>query len=390
VLDVVLHPGRDRSLRRRHPWLLSGAVARVQGDPEPGAFVRVLSAEGEVIGFGHFSPHSTLRVRMLAFQKEELAEQGLLEQRIADAVARRARDPLLRDTDALRLVNAEGDGLPGLVADRYGDCVVVKLTSAGMLARREAIAAALREASGAGAGFERADSAAARREGMPARQGALWGEPPAEPVEIVERGRRYRVDLGEGQKTGFYLDQRDSRDLVERLAAGCRVLDLFCYTGGFAVAAARGGAAQLTLVDSSAPALELARANLATNTPQPPARLVQADAFEFVRGDDAGYELLILDPPPLARAERDVARATRAQRDLLRGALRRAAPHARLLVFSCSHHIGPDKLRQIAFGASLESGRSLRVLAVLGAAPDHAVALDHPEGAYLSGLLLEA
>lgn len=389
VLDVVLHPGRDRSLRRRHPWVLSGAVARTLGEPAPGAFARVLSAEGEVLGFGHYSPHSALRVRMLGFEKE-LAEEGLLEARIAAAVARRMASALLRDTDAVRLVNAEGDGLPGLVADRYADAVVVKLTSAGMLLRRERIAAALRAATGAAAGFERADSVAARKEGLPARQGPLWGEPPGEPVGIRERGRRYAVDLAEGQKTGFYLDQRDARDLAQRLAAGRRVLDLFSYTGGFGVAAACGGAERLTLVDSSGTALALARVNLAENTGAVSARIEQADAFEFLRTDSAGYDLLILDPPPMARAERDVARAARAYKDLFRNALRRSAPGAYLLLFACSHHVGAEKLRQIAFGASLEAGRSLRVLATLGAAPDHVVSLDHPEGAYLSGLLLEA
>jgi 23S rRNA (cytosine1962-C5)-methyltransferase len=326
---------------------------------------------------------------MLGFEKE-LAEEGLIAARIADAVARRAASPLLQGTDAVRLVNAEGDGLPGLVADRYADAVVVKLTTAGMLVRREEIAAALRAATGAALGFERADSVAARKEGLPVRQGALWGEPPQEPVWIRERGRRYRVDLGEGQKTGFYLDQRDSRDLVQKLAAGRRVLDLFCYTGGFGVAAACGGAQRLTLVDSSQPALAFAKENLAANAPDAKARLEQADAFEFLRADDAGYDLLILDPPPMARAERDVARAARAYKDLFRSALKRSAPRAHLLVFTCSHHLGAEKLRQIVFGASLEVRRSLRVLATLGAAPDHVVSLDHPEGAYLSGLLLEA
>jgi 23S rRNA (cytosine1962-C5)-methyltransferase len=368
--------------------VLSGAVARVEGDPGPGAFVRVLAAEGEVLGFGHYSPRSTLRVRMLSFEKET-REEGLIEARVADAIARRRESPLLRDTDAVRLVNAEGDGLPGLVADRYGDALVVKLTSAGMLERREQLAACLREASGAALGFERADSPAARKEGLPARQGPLWGEAPSAAVWIRERDRRYRVDLAEGQKTGFYLDQRDARDLVGRLAAGRRVLDLFAYSGGFAVAAARGGARRLTLVDSSGPALALATENLAANATTAALRLEQADAFEFLRADDEVYDLLVLDPPPMARAERDVARASRAYRDLARHALRRSAPGAWLLLFSCSHHVGAEALRRIAFGASLEAGRSLRVLATLGAAPDHPVALDHPEGHYLSGLLLE-
>jgi 23S rRNA (cytosine1962-C5)-methyltransferase len=388
VIDVVLRPDRDLSLHRRHPWVLSGAVARV--DPaEPGSFVRVLSAEGEVLGHGHLSPNSALRVRMVAFGKES-PPADWLEQRIAAAVARRSGDPLLRDTDALRLVNAEGDGLPGLLADRYGDVLVVKLTAAGMMLRREAVAAALRAATGAPIGFERADSAAARREGLPARQGSLWGEPPRGPVAIVERGRCYAVDVMSGQKTGFYLDQRDARDLVERIAAGRRVVDLFAYTGGFSVAAVRGGAAHVTLVESSAAALALARKNLAPAASGAAARFVEADAFGFLREEAGPYDLVVIDPPPLARQRRAVPRAARAYKDLLLHALRRAAPGARLLTFACSHHVGAELFRKIAFGASLDAGRSLRVLQVLGQPADHPVGLDHPEGAYLTGLLLEA
>jgi 23S rRNA (cytosine1962-C5)-methyltransferase len=391
VIDVVLQPGRDRSLRRRHPWVLSGAVARVETGEEPavpGGFARVLSAQGEVLGFGHFSPHSMLRVRLLAFGKEALPESWL-EERIAAALARRAGHPLLRDTDAMRLINAEADGLPGLVADRYAEVVVVKLTSAGMAARREAVARALQAASGAPVGFERADSPAARREGFAARQGPLWGDPPSGPVAIRERGRRYRVDVLAGQKTGFYLDQRDSRDLVESLAKGQRVLDVFAYTGGFSVAAARGGARSVTAVESSSAALALARENLAANTPDLAAELLQADAFRFLREDAGTYDLIVLDPPPLARQRRDMQRAARAYKDVLLHALARAAPAARLLTFACSYHVGPELFRKIVFGASLDARRKLRVLRVLGLPADHPVSIDHPEGAYLDGLLLE-
>ncbi len=389
MADVVLAPQRDRSVRRRHPWVLSGAVARVDGAPGAGDGVRVLSAEGEPLGFGHYAPTSQIRVRLLAFGKEDFDDEALAW-RVRESLARREGDPLLGETDAVRLVNAEGDGLPGLVVDRYGDVVVVKLGTAGMARRRELLAHALREASGASAGFERADGPASRREGFAAREGELWGAPPSQPIPIRERERSYLVDVRHGQKTGFYLDQRDARDLVQAIARGRRVLDLFSYTGAFAVAAACGGASALTLVDSSAGALDLARRHLAPWEGALRSEVVAADAFRFVRSAGESYDLLVIDPPPLARRRADVARASRAAKDVILFALRRAAPGALVLAFSCSHHVGAELLRKIVFGASLDAGRPLQVLGELGAAADHPVSIDHPEGRYLSGLLLRA
>jgi 23S rRNA (cytosine1962-C5)-methyltransferase len=392
MLEVVLKPGRDRSVRRRHPWVLSGSVDRATGGDAvdaAGGWARVVSANGEVLGFGHYSPESSLRVRLLSFGKAPVGDE-LIDQRVAEAVALRDGHPLLQGTDSMRLVNAEADGLPGLLVDRYGDVVVAKFVSAGMAVRRERIAEALRATSTASCGFERADSTASRREGLAAQQGALWGELPGEPFDIDERGRRYRVDVVNGQKTGFYLDQRDSRDLVQSLASGRRVLDLFAYTGGFSVAAARGGAASVTAVESSARALELAAHNVAANAPAVEARFEQADVHDFLRGVDRVYDLIVVDPPPLARHKRDVTRASRAYKDALLYALRRAAPRARLLAFACSHTIGPELFAKIAFGASLDANRPLQILRVLSAPPDHPVSLDHPEGAYLTGLLLQA
>lgn len=389
MLQIVLHRDRDRSVRRRHPWVLSGAVAGVRGEASPGAWCEVLSSAGESLGWGHFSPDSRLRVRMLAFGKDDPGE-ALLESRIGRAVARRADHPLLAGTDAVRLVNAEADGLPGLVADRYRDTVVVKLTSAGMAARRERIASALADATGATRGFERADGPAMRRERLPAWEGPLWGDAPPPDVAIAERGRAYRVDVVHGQKTGFYLDQREARDLVERISSGRRVLDLFSYTGGFALAAARGGAAHVTAVDSSAEALARAREHLASGAPDVEARFEKADAFRFLRGGDARFDAIVVDPPPLARHKGDVARAGRAAKDLLLHALRRVEEGGWILAFSCSHHVGADLFRKIAFGASLDAGRPVQVAGVLSAPPDHPVSLDHPEGAYLHGLWLQA
>jgi 23S rRNA (cytosine1962-C5)-methyltransferase len=351
--------------------------------------VRVVSAEGEALGFGHYAPASQIRVRLLCFGKDA-PDDGLLAERITHAVSRRSRDPLLDGTDALRLVNAEGDGLPGLTVDRYADTLVLRCSSAGMHARVTLLAETLREVTGAAAGYQRDDGVAARRDGFEAHQGPLWGSPPDGPIGITERGRRYEVDLLHGQKTGFYLDQRDARDLVQRLARGRRVLDLFSYTGGFAVAAACGGAASLTLVDSSSEALRVAARNLGLNHAASTTRFVEEDAFRFVRQDDAGYDLLVVDPPPLAKRKSDVQRAARAHKDVLLFALRRAAPGAFVLVFSCSHAVDATLFRQIAFGASLDAGRSVQVLATLGAPSDHPVSIDHPEGSYLTGLLLRA
>ncbi|MBW1844381.1 MAG: class I SAM-dependent rRNA methyltransferase, partial [Deltaproteobacteria bacterium] len=387
--EIVLKPTRDRSIRRRHPWILSGAIARVEGAETPGDWVQVRSAEGEILGYGLLSPKSALRVRMLTIGKEAPADD-LIAERIRLAVERRAANPLLGDTQAVRLVNAEGDGLPGLTVDRYADVVVVKMTAVGMQRRREQIAAVLRETTGAGVGFERADAAAARREGMSTEQGALWGTAPDGPFEICERDRRYRIDVVAGQKTGFYLDQRDSRDLVASLAAGRRVLDLFAYSGGFSVAAALGGASAVTLVESSAPALALAEENLAANAPGLTARFAKRDVHDFLREDQESYDLVVVDPPPLARNRRDVPRASRSYKDALLHALGRAAPGAYLLAFACSHNIDADLFRKIAFGAALDSGRAVQVLRVLGPPVDHPVSIDHPEGNYLTGLLMRA
>jgi 23S rRNA (cytosine1962-C5)-methyltransferase len=389
--EVVLRPGRDRSARRRHPWLLSGSVEREPGEAAAGELVRVLSAEGEVLGHGDYAPRSQLRVRLVAFGKEEPAA-GWLRGRLAAALARREADPLLRGTNALRLANAEGDGLPGLVVDRYADVAVVRASTAAMAARRGEVASFLAE-NGARSVVARDDGAAARREGFVACEGNLAGEPVAAPVEIVERGRVYGVDVLRGQKTGFYLDQRDSRSLVESLAEGRRVLDLFCYTGGFAAAAARGGAASLTLVDSSEAALEAARRHVEANRrpgAAQAAEVVRGDAFEVARALRESFDLVVVDPPPLARRSADVDRAARAYKDVFLHALRAAAPGAFVLVFRCSHHVSAELLRKIVFGASLDAGRPVQVAGSLGAPSDHPVSLDHPEGDYLSGLLLRA
>jgi 23S rRNA (cytosine1962-C5)-methyltransferase len=387
VSQIILQPGRDRSVRRRHPWILSGSVAKVEGDPTAGDLLPVLSAEGEILAYGHYSPRSEIRVRLLCFGAGNPGEEHLGD-RIERSVARRRESPQLQGREALRLVNAEADDLPGLVVDRYGEVAVVRFSTAGMAVRRERIGEILGEVSGASSGYERAEASAARREGLPIREGPLWGAPPPPILSIREGKRRYQVDVVNGQKTGFYLDQRDSRDLVESLAAGRRVLDLFAYTGGFAVAAAMGGASTVTLVESSSTAVALARENLASNAPDLEAVIVLGDAFRFLREAGEPFDLIILDPPPLARRRRDVNKACRAYKDLILHALRRASRDGQVLAFACSHHVGADLFRKVAFGASLDARRPVQVLQALQAPVDHPVSIHHPEGAYLNGLLL--
>jgi 23S rRNA (cytosine1962-C5)-methyltransferase len=387
--DLVLAAGRDRSVRRRHPWVLSGAVAHVDAAAVAGDLVRVVSAEGEVLGFGHYSPESNLRVRLLAWGKED-PPATLLSDHISAALARRSANPELDGLDSLRIVNAEADGLPGLVVDRYGDTIVVKFSTAGMNRRRDEVVEALRAHTGAARGYERADSSAGRREGVAVRQGELWGGALPDSVAVIEGARRYEVDLAQGQQTGFYLWHRESRDFVERVAKGRRVLDLFAYTGGFSVAAAVGGARSATLVESSADALANAQSNLAANAPGFDARFERGDAFRAVRRDSGQYDLIVIDPPPLARARREVNKAARAYKDVLLFSLKRAAPGALVLTFSSSSHIDADLFRKITFGAVLDARRDVQVLRTLGPAVDHAVSIYHPEGAQLTGLLLQA
>jgi 23S rRNA (cytosine1962-C5)-methyltransferase len=389
MIEVVLQPGRDRSVRRRHPWVLSGAIARVDDGAEAGEFVRVLSAEGETLGCGDYSPRSNIRVRMLTRGKED-PPASLIADRIAAAAAMRAAHPELAGIEALRLVNAEADLLPGLSVDRYCDTIVVRFATAGMSRRRDEIVEALREVTGAARGYERADTSAGRREAVAVRQGLLWGDPLPATIEFSESARRYAVDIAQGQQTGFYLARRDARNLVERLAKGRRMLDLFAYTGGFAVAAAVGGASSVTLVDSSADALALAGRNLETSAPDCAAKPVHGDAFDFVRRDSAQYDLVTIDPPPLARSSREVNKAARAYKDVLLFALKRAAPGAQLLAFSSSSHVDAALYRKIAFGAALDAEREVQVLRTLGPAVDHPASIYHPEGASLTGLLLQA
>lgn len=404
MADAVLHlrPGRDRSLRRRHPWVFSGAVARVTGDPAPGATVLVRNADGEALGRAAYSPASQIRARMWSFDSDEHVDDDLMAQRVWAAAE--ARRTLYATTDAVRLVHGESDGLPGVVADRYGAVVVVQFTSAGAERWRDALVDALADLPGVATVFERSDTDGRAKEGLAPSTGLLAGDEPAPLVEVREQAPcdgggarigldptwRFAVDVRHGHKTGFYLDQRDSRAAVARLAAGRRTLNLFAYSGAFTVAARWAGAASVTSVDSSGPALALAADTLHRNGFEA-GGLVEADVFADLRRRRDGreqWDLIVCDPPKLAASEAQVPRASRAYKDVNLLALKLLAPGGILVTFSCSGAVGEDLFTKIVAGAALDAGRDAQVVGRLSQPPDHPVALAFPEGAYLKGLVI--
>ena len=387
---LVLRAGREKSLLRRHPWVFSGAVDRVEGDPGTGETVAVRAADGRFLAWAGYSPRSQIRARVWSFDEAESIDAAFLRARIGAAAARRAG--IAASTDAMRHVNGEADGLPGVVCDRYADVAVLQLSSAGADRWRDAIADALIEATGCSALYERSDLEVRDLEGLPAHAGALRGAP-AGMVTIAEHGIRYRVDIAHGQKTGFYLDQRASRDRIRALAAGRDVLNAFCYTGGFSLNALAGGARSVLSVDTSAAALELARANLALNGfDAARAEWWEADVFQSLRDlRNAGraFDLVVLDPPKFAPTVAHVARAARAYKDINLLALKLLRPGGLLATFSCSGGVAQDLFRKILAGAATDAAVDAVVRERFYADADHPVTLSFPEGEYLKGLLLE-
>ncbi len=409
VPAVVLRPGKQRSLQRRHPWVFSGAVSRVDGDPAPGDTVEVVADDGDLLGLGAYSPASAIRVRMWTFAGGRGAHPSsgagrgpvdatFVAERVRAAAARR-EGLLASGTDAARLVFSEADGVPGVVADRYGDTVVCQLTTAGAERWRDVVADALAGLPGVRVVFERSDGDARAREGLEPRTGTLRGGDP-DPGLVVHEGVRpgsgepwrWHVDVAGGHKTGFYLDQRNARAVIARLAAGRRFLNVFSYTGAFSAVAAGSGATSVLSIDSSAPALAAALRNAELNGVDPGEHL-EADAFTALRGlrDRARqYDLIALDPPKLAANERQLDKASRAYKDLNLLAIKLLAPGGILLTFSCSGAMGADLFQKVVAGAALDAGRTVRIVDRLAQPSDHPVPLAFPEAEYLKGLVLEA
>ena len=391
---VFLKKGRDHSVRNRHPWIFSGAIDRLEGEAAPGDIVLVRDAAGEALGFGAYSPTSQIRIRMLTFDpKAELGDDLFL----ADALGRalRARERLLKTgaVNALRVVNAEADLLPGVTVDRYGDWYVGQFTTAGADRRKKLIATILLNLWPAKGFFERSDADSRQHEGLPASSGVLAGEEPPETIEIAENGCRYLVDVRAGHKTGFYLDQRDNRAAVAAYAAGRDVLNVFSYTGGFGVAALAAGAKSVTNVDISAPALELAKRNFALNGLPDVAEFIEGNAFEVLRkfrDSRRSFDLVVLDPPKFADNKNRVMGALRGYKDLNLLAMKLLAPGGYLATFSCSGLVTPELFRKVVGEAAVDAKRDFQIVRSLRQATDHPESVFFPEGLYLKGLILRA
>jgi 23S rRNA (cytosine1962-C5)-methyltransferase len=388
---LVLKPGREKSLRHRHPWVFSGAIARVDGEPGPGDTVAVAAHDGTVLAQAAYSPDSQIRARVWTFDAHATVDEAFLAARLEAAIRRRA-GLLDAKHDGCRLVHSETDGLPGLVVDRYGDVAVLQLLSAGAERWREFWPQALAKAAGIRVAFERSDAEVRTLEGLAPRSGLLLGELPAT-VRFVEAGLSYEVDVAHGQKTGFFLDQRDNRALAASLAPGADVLNAFCYTGGFSIGALAAGARSVVSVDTSEEALAMARRNAALNgLDESKAQWTNADVFAWLRrlrDEGRRFSLVVLDPPKFAPTEKHVERAARAYKDINLWAMKLLAPGGHLLTFSCSGAVSPDLFQKIVAGAAADAKADLEIRGRLGASRDHPVSIHFPEGEYLKGLWLQ-
>jgi 23S rRNA (cytosine1962-C5)-methyltransferase len=383
---VILKRGKEKPVLRGHPWVFSGAVARIEGEVWPGEIGEVYSQGGQFLGVGQVNPRSQIIVRLLTQKKEELGE-GFFKERISRALMLR-KGWSGGKTNAYRVVNGEGDFLPGLIVDRYGKVLVLQCLTAGMDRLKEMLVHLLARELRSQSIYERSDVMTRGEEGLAESSGLLYGKDIPEWIEIEEQGCLFKVNLKKGQKTGFYLDQKENRFALRELSKGKKILDCFSYTGAFSIHAGSGGARDFTLIDSSQEALATAEEHFRLNQLEKVShRLIRGDVFEVMRGIDPGYDIVILDPPPFAKKKGHLPGASKGYKDLNFWAFRLLNQEGLLFTFSCSHHMNWDLFQKIVFSAALDSGRSVQIVGRMGHPWDHPVNICHPEGEYLRGLI---
>ena len=388
---ITLKAGREKSLLRRHPWIFSGAIESIHGTPANGETLPVFNEQGKFIAWAAYNASSQITARVWSWNEKEVIDAEFFRERIENAIALRRDLDLTDASTGMRLIHAESDGLPGLIVDQYGDVLVMQIGSAGAEKWRDTCADILQELCNPACIYERSDSDSRTLEGLELRNGILRGTLP-ENVEVIENGMRFKVDVAEGQKTGFYLDQRDNRALTELLARDKEVLNCFCYTGGFSLYALRGGARSVLSIDASGEALRIARDNLANNgLDETRAEWLEADVFlalRKLRDQGRSFDLIILDPPKFAPTAAFAEKAARGYKDINLLGFKLLRPGGMLATYSCSGGISEELFQKIIAGAALDAGVDAQIVHRLHASADHPVLLSFPEGAYLKGLVL--
>ncbi len=388
---VILHKGKEKAAWQLHPWIFSGAIKTVDGKPTNGTVVKVFNVDKEFVAYGVYNAHSRVAVRLLEWNQEFPIDERWWRHRIQRAVALRTH--LLTDqNDTVRLVFAEADFLPGLIVDKYGDFLSVQIHSSGIEAVKTIIVDELVQLLQPKGIYERSDLNARQHEGLPDANGLLYGEKPSDFVDVIENGIRYQINIIEGQKSGFYCDQRDNRSLTAQYVKGKRVLDCFCYTGGFTLNALKSGASAVVSVDSSALAIETLQKNLVFNKLDAAVHsTVQADVNKYLRqlGEEGEkFDVIILDPPKYAPSRSALDKAARAYKDLNRRALLLLESGGLLATFSCSGAMDIDTFKQVLAWAALDAGKEIQFIRQFAQPEDHPVRASFPEGEYLKGLLV--
>jgi 23S rRNA (cytosine1962-C5)-methyltransferase len=387
---IILKKGREKPVIQRHPWIFSGAIHSEEG--EAGGLVTVRDQTGRFLAQGYYNPRSQIRARLLTWDERAVINTDWWRARLAQAIEARAGLIAREDLTACRLIWAESDGLPGLVVDRYGEWLVLQSLTLGIETHKAEIAELLADLCKSRGIYERSDADVRPKEGLEESTGVLWGEAPPESIRISEYGLTYPVDVTTGHKTGFYLDQRESRRwlLTAGILGGASVLNAFSYTGAFSACAARAGARQIMNVDTSQPALEMARQTMEMNGFEGvESEYVAADVFQQLRvfrDQNRSFDVILLDPPKFAHSAAEVDRAARGYKDINLLAFQLLRPGGWLITFSCSGQVSPDLFQKIVFGASIDAGRQAHIAVTLGQGEDHPVLLTFPEGRYLKGL----
>ena len=389
---LTLKKGREKALLRRHPWIFSGAVKDISGDPKPGETIAVTDSKGQFLAWGAYSPKSQIRARIWSWDESQSIDQAFFQGRISRAIKLRETWIDQKNTTAYRLIHAESDNLPGLIVDRYNDFLVVQILSAGIERWRGEITRVLIDLLDPAGIYERSDVAVRELEGLEERTGSLYGKTPNRPILITENGIKFKIDFTTGQKTGFYLDQRDNRQFSRDISQGKLVLNCFSYTGGFTAYALAGGAESVLSIDSSEEAIHLAKENVLVNQGSlDKCDWIVGDVFEELRTlRDQGqqFDLVILDPPKFAPTASQAKQAARGYKDINLYGFKLLKPGGTLMTFSCSGGIDERFFQKIVADAALDAEVDAQILYKLSQAPDHPTHLAFPEGTYLKGLVV--